>query len=376
MFPSRLRQFLALESASGIVLFFAALLAFICANSPYSTGYQAFFQTEALWGKPLLFWINEGVMTLFFLLIGLELKREFIEGELSSFSTIALPAIAALGGMLIPAFIYIGINFNHPLTLKGWAVPVATDIAFALGVLSLFGKRIPHGLKIFLMALAIFDDIGAIIIIALFYSRDLSYFYLASAGCLLLILYLLNCLKIDRLSLYFLLGVALWFCILKSGVHATVTGVLLAFLLPASSLEKILHPWVAYLVIPLFAFSNAGLSLHGLSLLDLLDPVVLGTIAGLCIGKQVGVSVFSWLIIRLGWAKLPAQTTWLELYGVALLCGIGFTMSLFLGTLAFQNNEPLYLTKIQLGVLLGSVISGVLGAIVLQVAFLKRRRPA
>lgn len=372
-----IRDFFKLESASGILLFFSALFALILNNSPLAYDYQAWFI------KPFHFWINEGLMALFFLLVGLELKREFIAGELSSFSKIALPGVAAFGGMLIPALIYIGFNYHQGIALKGWAVPVATDIAFAVGVLSLFGKRVPLGLKLFLLALAIFDDLGAIIIIALFHSYQLSFFSLLCALIAIFILCLFNFLNVRYLFPYLLVGIFLWLCILKSGVHATIVGVLLACTIPISRkanettaplyyLEKMLHPWVAYGILPLFALANAGLTFGGLTARILSDSVVLGIIAGLFLGKQCGVFSFAWLMIKLKWAKLPTHTTWWELYGVALLCGIGFTMSLFLGTLAFQTEQPLFLTKIQLGVLLGSGLSAVTGAIILQISFLRK----
>lgn len=386
-------NFLRLEVASGIILFLMTLLAMIFVNSPLAPLYQTLLQIplaiqvgDFSFSEPLLFWINECLMTIFFLIVGLELKREFLEGELSGVTKIMLPGVAALGGMLIPAIIYIFFNYNSNITLRGWAIPVATDIAFALGVLSLFSKRIPLGLKLFLMALAIFDDVGAIIIIAVFYSHDLSLLYLLFACLIVFFLWILNhIINTRHLFPYLFLGVLLWICVLHSGIHASIAGVLLSLMIPLRgnseenrsplhTLEEVLHPWVAYFVLPLFAFANSGLSFAGLSWNSLLDPLVLGIIAGLFLGKQIGVLTLVWLMVKLRWAKLPERATWLQMYGVALLCGIGFTMSLFLGTLAFQTEQAVYLTEVRLGVLLGSVLSGMAGAAVLQTAHLKKRK--
>lgn len=383
-----IRAYLQLESASGIILFAMALLALILENSPFAYLYQAIQQwpiriSFAGWSfvAPFPFWINEGLMTFFFLLVGLELKREFLTGVFVDRKQIFLPGIAALGGMLIPVGIYIFINSSHPDALKGWAIPVATDIAFALGVLSLFGRRVPLGLKLFLMALAIFDDVGAIIIIAVSHTGTLSFMLLIFAGVLIFILWGFNILGIKRLWPYLTFGFLLWLVVLNSGVHATVTGVLLAFLIPIyekksplHQLEKILHPCVAYFIMPLFAFINAGVSFIGVSFVSLLDYLTLGIICGLVIGKQLGVFGFAFTLIKLGWAKLPEGTTWMQLYGVAVLCGIGFTMSLFLGTLAFESDNPIYLIKVRLGVLLGSLLSGVIGAAILHIAFATKKR--
>lgn len=385
---NKIVHYLQLEAASGVVLFLTALMALLISNSPFAPFYHQFLKIPFeihfagySFKEPVLFWINEGLMAIFFLSVGLELKREFIEGELSGLNKIILPAIAALGGMLIPGLIYTLINYQNPVTLKGWAIPVATDIAFALGVLSLFGHRVPLGLKLFLMTLAVFDDVGAIFIIAIFHTHALSIFSLVLVIFGICALALLNRIGVRSLFPYILLGIMLWLCVLKSGIHATVSGVVLAFLIPIKKLPKEkkaplhrledkLHPWVAYFVLPLFAFANAGLSFSGLSWGTLLDPVVFGIIAGLFLGKQLGVFIFSWGLIKLKWAKLPDKTNWLALYGVALLCGIGFTMSLFLGTLAFQN-EPNYLVEVRLGVLIGSVLSGIMGAMILHRVFKK-----
>lgn len=393
MRPNIIIQFLRLESASGIILFVSAMAALILCNSPLRDQYQQLWQLPVTlhlanfsMSHTLLFWVNEGLMTLFFLLVGLELKREFLDGELVNISQIVLPGMAALGGMLVPALFYCCFNYHNPEALQGWAVPVATDIAFALGVLSLFGKRVPLGLKLFLTALAIFDDVGAIIIIAIFYTESLSFWALIGSFLSMTILQLLNFFDVWRLTLYMVVGLLLWICVLQSGVHATVAGVLLAFFIPLGHsskkkreraiaplrrLEEMLHPWVAYLVMPIFAFANAGLSLQGFSTDILFDSVVLGTVLGLFIGKQIGAFSFAWLAIKLHWAELPERTGWLQLYGVTILCGIGFTMSLFLGTLAFQGS-PAYLVHARLGILIGSVLSGMVGAMVLLVAVLKK----
>jgi NhaA family Na+:H+ antiporter len=386
----RIMQFLKLEATSGIILFVMAVAALIACNSSYVDWYQQVWQQPITWHlggyavvQPLLFWINEGLMTLFFLMVGLELKREFVEGELTSLRQIALPAIAAAGGMLVPAVFYCALNSQNAETIVGWATPVATDIAFALGVLSLFGKRVPLGLKLFLMALAIFDDLGAILIIAFCHAQSLSYWSLGLAVSATVILFLLNKAGVRSLFVYLLVGFLLWLCVWQSGVHATVAGVVIAFMIPLrkkkgevvaplSRLEERLHPWVALGVMPLFAFANAGLSFQGLSVSVVFDQVALGTVLGLFLGKQVGVMFFSWLSVKLGWASLPENTSWLALYAVAILCGIGFTMSLFLGTLAFEGSNPIYLMEVRLGVLVGSGLSGLLGAMMLHMALLRK----
>lgn len=369
-----LQRFLKQESSSSIILFAMAVLALVWANSPLAFIYQKFIDTS-------LFWINEGLMAVFFLVVGLELKRGFLEGQLAKLSQVILPLIGALGGMLVPALIYIAINYHQPETLIGWATPVATDIAFALGMLSLFGRRVPYALKLFLLALAIFDDLGAILIIALFYSSDLSTILLLPSIVLALILCLLNVLSVRTLVPYLLIGIGLWFCLLHSGVNPTIAGVITAFTIPGNArdhyspldhLETKLHPWVAYLIMPLFALANAGFSLETVNATILLDSVVVGIALGLFVGKQLGVFSFCWLAVRLGGASLPERTSWSMLYGVALLCGIGFTMSLFLGTLAFEG-ENIYLAEVRLGVIIGSILSGLLGAMVLSMAFARKR---
>jgi len=389
-----IRDFLRLEASSGILLFFMALLALICNNTSLSSFYQDFLVLpiqlhigEYYFHGSLLFLINDGLMAVFFLLVGLELKRAFFEGELSGIGKIMLPGLTALTGMLFPALIYLIFNYSHVDTLKGWPIPAATDIAFALGVLSLFNRKIPMSLKLFLMALAVFDDLGSIIIIAVFYSHDLSLAYLGLSLIIVCLLWVFNhILSVSRLFPYLFFGILLWLCVYNAGIHPTVAGVLLSFFIPLRKktteklysplqyLETKLHPWVAYLILPLFAFANAGLSFAGLSPYAILEPMTLGIILGLFIGKQLGVFSFAWIIIKLGWAKLPYRSSWIELYGVALLCGIGFTMSLFLGTLAFQGDQSIYLTEVRLGVFLGSILSGIFGAFVLQMAMLKKRK--
>ncbi|MBX3708695.1 MAG: Na+/H+ antiporter NhaA [Gammaproteobacteria bacterium] len=367
-----LKQFLQLESSSGILLFFMAILSLILANSPIASLHQQFTHR-------FLFIVNDGLMTLFFLIVGLELKRAYIDGQLSRLSQVALPFIAALGGMIVPALIYYWINYADSMALKGWATPIATDIAFALGVLSLLGWRVPAALKLFLLALAIFDDIGAIIIIALFYSHGFSVLYLCFSAAMVFMLVLFHYYSIQSLFPYLLIGVLLWCCLLHSGIHPTIGGVFVALTIPdkaheshspLNKLENALHPWVAYVIMPLFALTNAGFSLSAITWDNLTDKMVLGIALGLFIGKQVGVFLFSWLVIQLGFAKLPEKSTWLQLYGTAVLCGIGFTMSLFLGTLSFAS-ENIYLAEVRLGVIMGSLLSSLVGAIVLLFAFYK-----
>jgi NhaA family Na+:H+ antiporter len=376
---SALREFLRLESAGGFILMAAAVLALLLANSPLSWLYDGLLDTPVVVqagalkiAKPLLLWINDGLMAIFFLLVGLEIKREVIQGELSSRSRAMLPAMAAAGGIVVPAAVYLLINAGSPETRQGWAIPTATDIAFALGVLSVLGSRAPAALKIFLLALAIIDDLGAIVIIAVFYTEDLSLLPLLLAGAGVLALAALNLLGVRRLAPYMLLGVAIWVCVLKSGVHATLDGVVVALLIPMGDaddsplrdLEHKLHPWVSFAIMPVFAFANAGVSFSDATLASLLAPLPLGIAAALFIGKQVGVFGASWLAIRLGLCRMPHGVSWRAIYGVGLLTGIGFTMSLFIGTLAFAG--PDHAAGIRLGVLLGSLLSGVCGYAVLR----------
>lgn len=384
MVINKLREFLRLESASGILLFIAALLAMVVENSAAKYLYDALLGTpvEIRVGdfdiaKPLLLWINDGLMAIFFFLIGLEIKRELLAGELSDPARVVLPVIAATGGMAIPAAIYASINWGDPVAMKGWAIPSATDIAFALGVLALLGSRIPQSLKLFLMTLAIIDDLGAIIIIAIFYTSELSLASLIVAATAIAFLFILNRRGVLGLAPYMLIGLVLWAAVLKSGVHATLAGVVTAFFIPfrkepgetLTQLEKLehdLHPSVAYAILPLFAFTNAGISFEGITLASLLHPVPLGIAAGLFFGNQLGVFGFSWLAIKLGISKMPQDVSWLQLYGVAALCGIGFTMSLFVGSLAFEQGGPDFAVDDRLGIMLGSIASGILGYVVLR----------
>lgn len=375
IFFKRFAEFIKAESAGGIVLMLAAAAALAVANSPLATIYASTLHTYAL-GLSIQHWINDGLMAIFFLLVGLEIKRELSIGELSSWTARALPGFAALGGMIAPALVYLAINRHSSETLGGWAIPAATDIAFALGVLSLLGKRVPSSLKIFLAALAIIDDLGAVIIIALFYTSELSLPMLGLAGAAVAALIALNRLKVHVLLPYLLIGAALWFFVLKSGVHATLAGVALALCIPLGdtqrdgaspllALEHALQPWVAFLVVPIFGFANAGVALAGIGVDQLLDPVSLGVAAGLFVGKQIGVLLFAGFAIKIGVARMPARSNWMQLYGIALLCGIGFTMSLFIGNLAFPE-APHLIDEVKIGVLIGSLIAGVLGALVLR----------
>ncbi len=378
-----IREFLKLESASGIILVGAAVLALILNNSPLSSLYDLFLETpvEVRIGalhlaKPLLLWTNDGLMAIFFLLIGLEVKREILDGQLSSFSQVALPGIAAVGGMVIPALIYVIFNLNNMEALNGWAIPAATDIAFALGILALLGSRVPVSLKLFLLTLAIIDDLGAILIIAIFYSGNLSVVSFVLAGLAILILIGMNLYGIKRIAAYVIVGVFLWIFVLKSGVHATLAGVVLAFTIPMRTnndepcplrnLEHTLHPWIAFGIMPIFAFANAGVSLEGMTLGTFFEPIPIGVAFGLFVGKQLGIFGFSKIAIHLGLAKLPEGANWLSLYGTSILCGIGFTMSLFISTLAFDSGVVDYGVSARLGILVGSFISAVLGYLILK----------
>jgi NhaA family Na+:H+ antiporter len=378
-----IREFLKLESASGIILVGAAVLALIANNSPLSGLYDLFLDTpvEIRIGalnlaKPLLLWINDGLMAIFFLLIGLEVKREILDGQLSSLSQVALPGIAAVGGMIIPALIYVIFNMNNPSALNGWAIPAATDIAFALGILALLGSRVPLSLKLFLLTLAIIDDLGAIVIIAIFYSGDLSVTSLIFAGVAIVTLFAMNLLGVKRTAAYVVVGIILWICVLKSGVHATLAGVVLAFAIPLRTnedepcplreMEHSLHPWIAFGIMPLFAFANAGVSLKGMSLGSLFEPIPIGIALGLVIGKQVGVFGFSLAAVKLGLAKLPSDINWRLIYGTAILCGIGFTMSLFISTLAFDSSIGDDAISARIGILSGSFIAAIAGYLVIK----------
>ncbi len=379
-----LREFIKLESAGGIILLFFAILALVLNNSPFYHYYEMFLDAPFAiqmgrfsLAKPVLMWINDGLMALFFLLVGLEIKREILQGELNSVAKILLPGIAALGGMLLPALIYAIFNRHSPAYLQGWAIPTATDIAFALGLLAILGNKVPAALKVFLTALAILDDLGAIVIIAVFYTADLSWLALGFAGVCLALLFLLNRLGITRLTPYCVIGFILWVCVLKSGVHATLAGVVLALAIPINDrknqkssplckLEHNLHPWIAYGVLPLFAFANAGINFKGSSLAMLVHPIPLGITFGLLLGKQLGVFGACWLAVKAKIAKLPDGTNWKQLYGIAALCGIGFTMSLFIGTLAFDETANLNYTRlVRIGVFSGSILSGLCGYLIL-----------
>ncbi|MDH3347685.1 MAG: Na+/H+ antiporter NhaA [Desulfobulbaceae bacterium] len=387
-----LTSFLKLESSSGILLFFATILAIIAANSPLQSYYALLLDTpveikigELEIAKPLLLWVNDGLMAIFFFLVGLELKRELLEGELSNKKNIILPAIGAIGGMIAPALIYIYFNEGDVVAIKGWAIPAATDIAFALGILSLLGSRVPSALKIFLTSLAIFDDIGAIIIIALFYTEKLSLTALVVVACCIPILTFLNRLNNTSKSQYMIIGVIMWIAMLKSGVHATLTGVLLAMFIPIKStkdpsssplkeLENDLHPVVAFMILPLFAFTNAGINFTGVGTEQILHPVPLGIALALFIGKQAGVFGLCWLSIKLKFTNLPKGISWSSLYGIAALCGVGFTMSMFIGSLAFEETSVNLLFNEKLGIILGSLASGLMGFVILY--FSLRPKPA
>ncbi len=370
-------RFFQLEAAGGLLLIAAAALALVINNSPLSWLYNAFLETpveariSALQiAKPLLLWINDGLMALFFLVIGLEVKREVLEGHLSKPSQVVLPGAAAIGGMVVPALIYVALNTGNAEALNGWAIPMATDIAFALGVLALLGKRVPVSLKLFLMTLAIIDDLGAIIVIALVYSGELSQVSLILAGVSIIALIAMNRSGVSRLAPYLLIGLVLWVCVLKSGIHATLAGVVLAFCIPLRTstkasplltLEHGLHPWVAYGILPLFAFANAGVSLAGVTIDSFTHSVPLGIAAGLLLGKTAGVFGLTWLAVRTRLASLPKDANWGHVLGVSILCGIGFTMSLFVGSLAFEPGVSGYAGEDRMGILTGSILSAIIG---------------
>lgn len=380
------KEFIKKGSSSGIILIFITLLALFLRNSPFSVYYVNILQTPIQVSvgellelkKPLLLWINDGLMALFFLLIGLEIKRELLGGHLSSLSKIALPGLAAIGGMLFPALIFIAFNYDDPFALKGWAIPTATDIAFALGILSLLGNKVPVTLKIFLMALAIMDDIGAILIISIFYTHELSFISMFLAFCCFIILLIMNKLNVVRITAYIIVGIFLWISVLKSGVHATLAGIILAFTIPlnmkndngkhispARILQRNLNFWVAYFVLPIFAFMNAGVDLRTISLQDLTNDVTLGITLGLFFGKQMGVMFFVYLAVKFNLAQLPKCATWTQMYGVAILTGIGFTMSLFIDSLAY-NDSDIFMHTDRLAILMGSILSGIVGYLILK----------
>ncbi|WP_210712623.1 Na+/H+ antiporter NhaA [Pseudomonas sp. MWU349] len=375
---STFTRFFAMEAASGLLLIAAAILALIINNSPLSWLYNGLLETPVVAqvgalkiAKPLLLWINDGLMALFFLLIGLEVKREVLEGQLAKPSQIVLPGAAAIGGMLVPALIYWFLNRDNPPALNGWAIPTATDIAFALGVLALLGKRVPTSLKLFLMTLAIIDDLGAIVIIAIFYSGALSTLSLMLAGACIAALVAMNRMGVVKLGPYMIIGLILWVCVLKSGVHATLAGVTLAFCIPLrtrnaepsplKSLEHALHPWVSFGILPLFAFANAGLSLSGVTLESFTHHVPMGIAVGLLLGKTIGVFGLTWMAVKTGLAALPSGANWGQVLGVAILCGIGFTMSLFVGSLAFEPGSSEYAGMDRMGILTGSLFAALIG---------------
>jgi len=374
--------FLAMESAAGLLLFAFAILAILVANSPLLPYYQLLLSTavELRVGsfeisKPLLLWINDGLMAVFFFLVGLELKRELVEGELSNRKNMILPGVGAIGGMLVPALIYIYFNYDNDVALQGWAIPAATDIAFALGLLTLLGSRVPISLKIFLTSLAIFDDIAAIVIIAFFYTSNISLLALLVASACVIILALFNLKNVSSKSVYILIGLIMWAATLKSGVHATLAGVILAMFIPIKhdqngksplkSMEHDLHTVVAFFVLPVFAFANAGINLTGVGFTELAHDVPLGIAFGLFFGKQIGIFGFCWLALKIKLVDMPTGMTLSRLYGVAALCGIGFTMSLFIGSLAFEETSVNLLFDERLGILLGSFFSGLVGYLVL-----------
>ncbi|QHQ18385.1 Na+/H+ antiporter NhaA [Pectobacterium parmentieri] len=379
-----IRRFIRLDVAAGVVLMMATALAILLANwSVTALGYQQFLMmpVEMRFGaleinKNLLLWINDGLMAIFFLLIGLEVKRELIEGTLASRQQAMLPLAAAVGGMVFPALLFLLFNVNDEVTRAGWAIPAATDIAFAIGVLTLLGKRVPAGLKVFLLALAIIDDLGAILIIALFYTQQIFWPALGGAVLAIAVLAYMNRQQVMKTSAYLLVGIVLWVCILKCGVHATLAGVIVGFFIPlrtsgeqpspAITLEHGLQTWVAFLIIPLFAFANAGIVLQGIVLEKLFSPLSLGIAAGLLIGKPLGITLFSWLTLRLGYARLPAGVHFNQIAAVSMLCGIGFTMSIFITLLAFSGGDEELITYAKLGILLASGLAALLGYLALR----------
>ncbi|MGL5699212.1 MAG: Na+/H+ antiporter NhaA [Kluyvera sp.] len=373
-----LQRFFSSDASGGVILIIAAALAMLMANLGSTSGlYHAFLETPVQLrvgaleiNKNMLLWINDALMAVFFLLIGLEVKRELLLGSLASRRQAIFPVIAALGGMVVPALVYLAFNAQDTVASSGWAIPAATDIAFALGVLALLGSRVPASLKIFLMALAIIDDLGAIVIIALFYTSDLSLLSLGVAAAAIAVLAVLNLSGVRRTGIYILVGVILWTAVLKSGVHATLAGVIVGFFIPlreqngkspAKQLEHVLHPWVAFMILPLFAFANAGVSLAGVTFSGLTSMLPLGIIAGLFIGKPLGISLFCWLALKLKLARLPEGASFTQIMAVGLLCGIGFTMSIFIASLAFGSIDPSLINWAKLGILIGSVLSAVVG---------------
>ena len=379
----RIQDFMRLETSGGIILMIAAVFAMIIANTPLATAYDAILGTYIKVGigsfeiaKPAILWINDGLMAIFFFLVGLEIKREVLVGELSSFDKAILPIMAAIGGMAVPGLIFAIINWGTPENLNGWAIPTATDIAFALGILALIGSRAPVALNIFLLAIAIIDDLGAIVIIAAFYTSELSTNALTISMLGFAAAVALNRMGVQRTAPYLLVGIVMWVFVLKSGVHATLAGVLIALTIPLKpkdgdeallyKMEHGLHPWVAFLILPVFAFANAGVNFTGIGIDDLLQPLTLGIAVGLFLGKQIGVFLATWIGVKSGIARLPENVTWRHVYGVACLTGVGFTMSLFIGSLAFGDADEM--NAVRLGVVLGSVLSGLFGYVLLKSA--------
>ncbi|GAK84546.1 Na+/H+ antiporter NhaA type [Vibrio ponticus] len=377
-----IRDFFKMESAGGVLLVIAAAIAMTIANSPLNETYQAFLHSYVL-GMSVSHWINDGLMAIFFLLIGLEVKRELLEGALKSRETAIFPAIAAVGGMLAPALVYLAFNFNDPMAIQGWAIPAATDIAFALGIMALLGSRVPVSLKVFLLALAIIDDLGVVVIIALFYSGDLSTTALAIGFAMTAALFILNSRKVTKLLPYMIVGAILWVAVLKSGVHATLAGVVIGFAIPLKGkkgehsplkhMEHALHPYVAFGILPLFAFANAGISLEGVSMEGLTSMLPLGIALGLLVGKPLGIFSFSWVAVKSGIAKLPEGITMFHIFAVSVLCGIGFTMSIFISSLAFGQTNVEFDTYARLGILMGSTTAAILGYFLLHISLPKNK---
>ena len=376
-----IRDFFKMESAGGILLVIAAAIAMTIANSPLGESYQAMLHTY-VFGMSVSHWINDGLMAVFFLLIGLEVKRELLEGALKSKETAIFPAIAAVGGMLAPALIYVAFNAGDPEAISGWAIPAATDIAFALGIMALLGKRVPISLKVFLLALAIIDDLGVVVIIALFYTGDLSTMALLVGFAMTGVLFMLNAKEVTKLTPYMIVGAILWFAVLKSGVHATLAGVVIGFAIPLKGkkgehsplkhMEHALHSYVAFGILPLFAFANAGISLEGVSMSGLTSMLPLGIALGLLVGKPLGIFTFSWAAVKLGIAKLPQGVNFIHIFAVSVLCGIGFTMSIFISSLAFANVSPEFDTFARLGILMGSTTAAIIGYALLHFSLPKK----
>jgi NhaA family Na+:H+ antiporter len=374
----RWKRFIEADASAGIILVAVTAIALLMANSYFSNSYNSFLEFPIQIGlgtfeinKPLVLWVNDGLMAMFFFVVGLEIKRELFYGQLSKPNQIILPFVAAIAGIIFPALIYVAFNYQDAVAMNGWAIPSATDIAFALGIFILFGKHLPASLKLFLLSVAIIDDIGAVIIIAVFYSQDLATTSLIVAGIGLVVLFILNRLELENKTPFILVSVIVWAAVLKSGVHATLAGFIVAWFIPIAKdkaksmsyqIEHALHPWIGFFILPLFAFANAGVSLIGTSADELFTPISIGIIGGLFIGKQLGIFTACYLAVKLKLCKLPKDATWTQLYGVCLLCGVGFTMSLFIGSLAFEEQGLAYQTQVKVGVLIGSLISAITGA--------------